>query len=265
MYWIHIHVKGHKISVHPGLRSRSGTSVGSCFFWKDLSPAVLNTISVWASHNGRRRLQRRAGKMAAAGTRPASARREGGAGGAPAGAREGFLGPGEGSRARGGGRSGGARLSGPPASDSHAYAGRRGPRGLCHGLCQVAPSSWPPPGTCSGSIRWRRDLHRGGKARGAQAHSRVPRLPRGAAAHGPRVLDRERTARRERGRPAGGPARAAGRFAPTIRSGPVRSAGAAPLLLSPLASQQIPPSLTFTRGGFGGLHPVSKPRHPQDP
>lgn len=253
------------MSVHPGLRSRSGTSVGSCFFWKDLSPAVLNTISVWASHNGGRRLQRRAVKMAAAGTRPASARREGGAGGAPAGAREGFLGPGEGSRARGGGRSGGARLSGPPASDPHAYAGGRGPRGLCHGLCQVAPSSWPPPGTCSGSIRWRRDLHRGGRARGAQAHSRVPRLPRGAAAHGPRVLDRERTARRERGRPAGGPARAAGRFAPTIRSGPVRSAGAAPLLLSPLASQQIPPSLTFARGGFGGLHPVSKPRHPQDP
>lgn len=42
-------------------------------------------------------------------------------------------------------------------------------------------------------------------------------------------------------------------------------AGAVQFLPFPLASQQIPLLLTFARGGFGGLHLASKPRHPQNP
>lgn len=87
-------------------------------------------------------------------------------------------------------------------------------------------------------------------------------LPRGTAAPCPRVPNREVTVRLKLckcGRPPGGAPPA------LLASSLPRPAGAVQFLPFPLASQQIPLLLTFARGGFGGLHLASKPRHPQNP
>lgn len=131
------------------------------------------------------------------------------------------------------------------------------------GRCQVAQSGWAPRGTRSSRIQRMRDPNGGGKAGEARRFAHACRaLPRGTAAPCPRVPNREGTVRLKLckcGRPPGGAPPA------LLASSLPRPAGAVQFLPFPPASQQIPLLLTFARGGFGGLHLASKPRHPQNP
>lgn len=130
------------------------------------------------------------------------------------------------------------------------------------GRCQVAQSGWAPRGTRSSRIQRMRDPNGGGKAGEAQVRSRVPRPATWDRRTLSSVPNREVTVRLKLckcGRPPGGAPPA------LLASSLPRPAGAVQFLPFPLASQQIPLLLTFARGGFGGLHLASKPRHPQNP